>query len=66
MVFGKLRSTSHFCSLFVFTQVKEKVPYTGCGRCVRVSLGIGTVIFWVTWRIFIRAIYLLSFFLFYI
>ncbi|XP_056878530.1 anoctamin-6 [Takifugu flavidus] len=29
------------------TGVKEKVPYTGCGRCVRVSLGIGTVIFWI-------------------
>ncbi|XP_078138003.1 anoctamin-6 [Centroberyx gerrardi] len=28
------------------TRVKEKVPYTACGRCVRVSLGIGTVFFW--------------------
>uniref|UniRef100_A0A3Q3VPQ1 Anoctamin n=1 Tax=Mola mola TaxID=94237 RepID=A0A3Q3VPQ1_MOLML len=27
------------------TGVKEKVPYTGCGRCIRVSIGIGTVIF---------------------
>ncbi|XP_055761465.1 anoctamin-6-like isoform X1 [Salvelinus fontinalis] len=29
------------------TRVKEKVPYTACGRCVRVSLGIGTVLFWI-------------------
>ncbi|XP_068611495.1 anoctamin-6 [Brachionichthys hirsutus] len=29
------------------TGVKEKVPYTACGRCVRVSIGIGTVFFWV-------------------
>ncbi|XP_041820001.1 anoctamin-6 [Chelmon rostratus] len=29
------------------TGVKEKVPYTACGRCVRVSLGIGTVLFWI-------------------
>lgn len=29
------------------TRVKEKVPYTKCGRCIRLSLGIGTVLFWV-------------------
>ncbi|XP_013869940.1 anoctamin-6 [Austrofundulus limnaeus] len=29
------------------TGVKEKVPYTTCGRCVRVSIGIGTVLFWI-------------------
>ncbi|KAM9401928.1 anoctamin-6-like isoform 1-T1 [Salvelinus alpinus] len=29
------------------TRVKEKVPYTTCGRCIRVSLGIGTVLFWI-------------------
>nr|XP_020455350.1 anoctamin-6 isoform X2 [Monopterus albus] len=29
------------------TGVKEKVPYTKCGRCVRVSLGTGTVLFWI-------------------
>ncbi|XP_046878578.1 anoctamin-6 isoform X2 [Hypomesus transpacificus] len=29
------------------TQVKEKVPFTACGRCVRVSIGIGTVMFWI-------------------
>ncbi|XP_014009011.1 anoctamin-6 [Salmo salar] len=29
------------------TRVKEKVPYTACGRCIRVSLGIGTVLFWI-------------------
>ncbi|XP_041636691.1 anoctamin-6 [Cheilinus undulatus] len=29
------------------TGVKEKVPYTACGRCVRVSIGIGTVLFWI-------------------
>ncbi|XP_037616731.1 anoctamin-6 isoform X2 [Sebastes umbrosus] len=29
------------------TGVKEKVPYTKCGRCVRVSIGIGTVLFWI-------------------
>uniref|UniRef100_A0A8P4K0L0 Anoctamin n=1 Tax=Dicentrarchus labrax TaxID=13489 RepID=A0A8P4K0L0_DICLA len=29
------------------TGVKEKVPYTACGRCFRVSLGIGTVVFWI-------------------
>lgn len=33
-------------ALFVI-QIKEKVPYTKCGRCIRVSLGIGTVLFWV-------------------
>ncbi|KAL2102962.1 hypothetical protein ACEWY4_002130 [Coilia grayii] len=25
----------------------EKVPYTACGRCVRLSCGIGTVLFWI-------------------
>uniref|UniRef100_A0A8C7VG61 Anoctamin n=1 Tax=Oncorhynchus mykiss TaxID=8022 RepID=A0A8C7VG61_ONCMY len=29
------------------SKVKEKVPYTACGRCIRVSLGIGTVLFWI-------------------
>ncbi|RXN08173.1 anoctamin-6-like isoform X2 [Labeo rohita] len=29
------------------TQEKEKVPYTACGKCMRVSCGIGTVLFWV-------------------
>ncbi|KAM9705278.1 anoctamin-6 [Menidia menidia] len=29
------------------TGVKEKVPYTACGRCVRLSIGIGTVLFWI-------------------
>ncbi|CAB1346061.1 unnamed protein product, partial [Coregonus sp. 'balchen'] len=29
------------------TRVKENVPYTACGRCIRVSLGIGTVLFWI-------------------
>uniref|UniRef100_A0A7N8YEK4 Anoctamin n=1 Tax=Mastacembelus armatus TaxID=205130 RepID=A0A7N8YEK4_9TELE len=29
------------------TGVKEKIPYTTCGRCVRVSIGIGTVLFWI-------------------
>ncbi|XP_068587448.1 anoctamin-6 [Cebidichthys violaceus] len=29
------------------TGVKESVPYTACGRCVRVSIGIGTVLFWI-------------------
>ncbi|XP_070784806.1 anoctamin-6 isoform X1 [Enoplosus armatus] len=29
------------------TGVKEKVPFTACGRCVRVSIGIGTVLFWI-------------------
>ncbi|XP_047431254.1 anoctamin-6 [Mugil cephalus] len=29
------------------TGVKEKVPYTACGRCVRLSIGMGTVIFWI-------------------
>uniref|UniRef100_A0A8C6KTY7 Anoctamin n=1 Tax=Nothobranchius furzeri TaxID=105023 RepID=A0A8C6KTY7_NOTFU len=29
------------------TGVKEKVPYTACGRCIRVSIGIGTVLFWI-------------------
>ncbi|XP_041833675.1 anoctamin-6 isoform X2 [Melanotaenia boesemani] len=29
------------------TGVKEKVPYSACGRCVRLSIGIGTVLFWI-------------------
>lgn len=29
------------------TGVKEKVPYTSCGRCVRLSVGMGTVLFWI-------------------
>uniref|UniRef100_A0A4W6CL04 Anoctamin n=1 Tax=Lates calcarifer TaxID=8187 RepID=A0A4W6CL04_LATCA len=29
------------------TGVKEYVPFTTCGRCVRVSIGIGTVLFWI-------------------
>ncbi|KAG7260364.1 hypothetical protein CRUP_009427 [Coryphaenoides rupestris] len=29
------------------TRTKERVPYTACGRCIRVSLGIGTVLFWI-------------------
>ncbi|KAF6735236.1 Anoctamin-6 [Oryzias melastigma] len=29
------------------TGVTEKVPFTSCGRCVRVSIGIGTVFFWI-------------------
>ncbi|KAJ8373376.1 hypothetical protein AAFF_G00265640 [Aldrovandia affinis] len=29
------------------TKEKEKVPYTTCGRCLRVSCGIGTVVFWI-------------------
>lgn len=29
------------------TGVKEKVPYTAFGRCIRVSIGIGTVLFWI-------------------
>uniref|UniRef100_A0A8C7DFH7 Anoctamin n=1 Tax=Oncorhynchus kisutch TaxID=8019 RepID=A0A8C7DFH7_ONCKI len=29
------------------SKAKEKVPYTACGRCIRVSLGIGTVLFWI-------------------
>ncbi|XP_077565287.1 anoctamin-6 [Stigmatopora nigra] len=29
------------------TGVKEKVPYTACGRCIRVSIGMGTVLFWI-------------------
>uniref|UniRef100_A0A4W5JID4 Anoctamin n=1 Tax=Hucho hucho TaxID=62062 RepID=A0A4W5JID4_9TELE len=29
------------------TRAKEKVPYTACGRCIRLSLGIGTVLFWI-------------------
>lgn len=30
-----------------FIQTTEKVPYTACGKCMRVSCGIGTVLFWV-------------------
>ncbi|KAJ8374030.1 hypothetical protein SKAU_G00046100 [Synaphobranchus kaupii] len=29
------------------TKAKEKVPYTTCGKCIRVSFGIGTVLFWI-------------------
>ncbi|XP_038154359.1 anoctamin-6 [Cyprinodon tularosa] len=29
------------------TGVQEKVPYTFCGRCFRLSIGIGTVLFWI-------------------
>ncbi|XP_026065055.1 anoctamin-6-like [Carassius auratus] len=29
------------------TRETEKVPYTACGKCMRVSCGIGTVLFWV-------------------
>ncbi|KAM6896348.1 anoctamin-6 [Lycodopsis pacificus] len=29
------------------TGVEEKVPYTAFGRCVRVSIGIWTVVFWI-------------------
>ncbi|MED6269549.1 Anoctamin-6 [Characodon lateralis] len=29
------------------TGVKENVPFTTCGRCFRVSIGIGTVLFWI-------------------
>ncbi|XP_073694115.1 anoctamin-6 [Garra rufa] len=29
------------------TQTTEKVPYTACGKCIRVSCGISTVLFWV-------------------
>ncbi|XP_049892464.1 anoctamin-6 [Epinephelus moara] len=29
------------------TGIKEKVPYTACGRCFRVSIGISTVLFWI-------------------
>lgn len=34
-----------FCVCLI--QNKEKVPYTSCGKCMRVSCGIGTVLFWV-------------------
>lgn len=34
-----------FCVCFI--QKTEKVPYTACGKCMRVSCGIGTVLFWV-------------------
>uniref|UniRef100_A0AAY4D0M2 Anoctamin n=1 Tax=Denticeps clupeoides TaxID=299321 RepID=A0AAY4D0M2_9TELE len=29
------------------TQEKEKVPFRGCGKCLRLSCGIGTVLFWI-------------------
>ncbi|XP_015208423.1 anoctamin-6 [Lepisosteus oculatus] len=29
------------------TKVKEMVPYTTCGKCMRVTCGIGTVFFWI-------------------
>ncbi|TRZ01780.1 hypothetical protein DNTS_025603 [Danionella cerebrum] len=29
------------------TQTMEKVPYTSCGKCMRVCCGIGTVLFWI-------------------
>uniref|UniRef100_A0A8C7ZGF4 Anoctamin n=1 Tax=Oryzias sinensis TaxID=183150 RepID=A0A8C7ZGF4_9TELE len=29
------------------SQITEKVPFTFCGRCVRISIGIGTVCFWI-------------------
>uniref|UniRef100_A0A8C3G3M8 Anoctamin n=1 Tax=Cyclopterus lumpus TaxID=8103 RepID=A0A8C3G3M8_CYCLU len=29
------------------SKVKETVPYTACGRCLRLSIGIGTVLFWI-------------------
>lgn len=29
------------------TGVKEKVPYSTCGRCMRLSIGMGTVMFWI-------------------
>ncbi|XP_056131762.1 anoctamin-6 isoform X2 [Lampris incognitus] len=29
------------------TRAKEMVPYTACGRCIRLSLGMGTVLFWI-------------------
>ncbi|XP_004083188.1 anoctamin-6 [Oryzias latipes] len=29
------------------TGITEKVPFTSCGRCVRISIGIGTVCFWI-------------------
>ncbi|XP_056604710.1 anoctamin-6 [Triplophysa dalaica] len=29
------------------TQTTERVPYTACGKCMRVSCGMGTVLFWV-------------------
>uniref|UniRef100_A0A7N8WWB0 Anoctamin n=1 Tax=Mastacembelus armatus TaxID=205130 RepID=A0A7N8WWB0_9TELE len=43
----------HFCQYWRLnstceaSKVKEKIPYTTCGRCVRVSIGIGTVLFWI-------------------
>ncbi|MBN3300735.1 ANO6 protein, partial [Amia calva] len=29
------------------TKVTEKVPFTKCGKCLRMSCGIGTVLFWI-------------------
>uniref|UniRef100_A0AAY4D0S3 Anoctamin n=1 Tax=Denticeps clupeoides TaxID=299321 RepID=A0AAY4D0S3_9TELE len=29
------------------SQEKEKVPFRGCGKCLRLSCGIGTVLFWI-------------------
>ncbi|XP_064198338.1 anoctamin-6-like [Anguilla rostrata] len=29
------------------TKEKERVPYTKCGRCLRISCGAGTVVFWI-------------------
>ncbi|KAJ8245407.1 hypothetical protein GJAV_G00270410 [Gymnothorax javanicus] len=29
------------------TKAKEMVPYTACGKCIRVSFGMGTVLFWI-------------------
>ncbi|KAI1882096.1 hypothetical protein AGOR_G00247170 [Albula goreensis] len=29
------------------TKTTEKVPYTACGKCIRISFGIGTVLFWI-------------------
>ncbi len=45
IVFRLLTLIKSFCVCFV--QEKEKVPYTACGKCMRVSCGISTVLFWV-------------------
>ncbi|XP_063072938.1 anoctamin-6 [Engraulis encrasicolus] len=29
------------------TGEEEKVPYTACGKCMRIGCGIGTVVFWI-------------------
>ncbi|KAJ8250031.1 hypothetical protein COCON_G00232470 [Conger conger] len=29
------------------TKAKEMVPFTSCGKCIRLSFGIGTVLFWI-------------------